>query len=111
MRVPKVTVEQIVRPALAFVFIVAYGLTGPHVTAASASTTFNHYETECQIAARQEFDVPAYTLDTSAGLVGWQREHLGTPESNAYNAAFAACPSPEKFDFSNMVLVNSEQLP
>lgn len=72
------------------------------------ATVVNYFETDCQTAARQAYDVPPLTVDLSKGLVGWQHEHLDTPEGRAFNVALSKCAPAPKFDFANMNLVYSE---
>lgn len=105
----KLTVEQIARPALAIVFILIYWAT--HTPAPVGTTerqdtgVINHYETQCQKDAREQYGVPL----ANEASAQWQRDHLDTPEGTAYNKAATACPSPAKWDFDNMIFVGTER--
>jgi len=104
-----------VRIALTVAVLAVLALTGPALATAPAAAlgavgtaakpgAINYYETPCQIAARKKFGVPLF----NEALVRWQRDHLGTSEGAAYNAAALACPRPAKWDWDAMVLVGTE---
>lgn len=80
----------------------------PNSVAQPTETVVNYYENACQIQARETFNVPPLTVDQSQGLIGWQRENLGTAEGRAFNAALADCAPSPRFDFENLILVHSE---
>lgn len=102
----KLTAEQIIRPLLAIVFIVAYFVTQPARADAAQPGSINYYETPCQTAAREAHGVPvtneAYATYLAAHLHGDQPD----AELQAYWDAANACPQPAKFDFDNMILVH-----
>lgn len=79
------------------------GRAGSVVT--QAPTVVQYFETTCEREAREDHGVPPLTLNPSRGLVAWQRQHLGTPEGEAYNQAATACPAVPDFDFSQRELV------
>jgi hypothetical protein len=103
-----ITFEKVLRPALAAVFILIYWTTHTPdpvgTTHEQEGGVINYYETKCQKDARETYGVP---LNNEASAQ-WQREHLNTSEGRAYNEAAAACPSPAKWDFDNMILVGTE---
>lgn len=106
----KLTVEQIVRPLLAIVFIVAYFATQPaRADAAQSGGEIRHYESTCQTQAREAHGVP---VDNDA-YAAYVAEHLhgevADAELQAYWDAFNACPPAAKFDFGSMTLVHVER--
>lgn len=73
--------------------------------ATQVATVVQYFETPCDRGAREDYGVPPLTLSPGRGLVAWQRQHLGTPEGEAYNQAATACPAVPDFDFGQRELV------
>jgi hypothetical protein len=93
----------------------------PPVPAATAQhrTQVNHYETPCDYRERMARGIPAYSVDTSKGLMAYVRAHLvdgTTPDAELadYWAALDACDANEpvaKWNWEGMILTHAEFLP
>lgn len=99
---------KIFRSALAAMLVFGFGAvqaSNPvEAKEVNQTNSINYYETQCQKDVREAHRVPLL----NEAHAQWQRDHLHTPEGRAYNADYAACPSPAKWDFDNMILVGTE---
>lgn len=110
---PKLTVEQIARPALALVMILIYWANNdaPSVGSTMHSVT-RHYETPCYSQLREAHpEVPHGEDSPTAYMMWWNSTPVA--ERSAWSSAVRDCQTSfvaehGKWSFDNMILVRTE---
>jgi hypothetical protein len=82
-------------------------------------TTVISHENSCYYQARVSRNIPAYSVDQSKGLLAYTRRHLhgSTPDAELadYWQALRACDAvanpAAKWNWNNMYVVNTEEVP
>lgn len=120
MRVPTVTFEQIARPLLAIIFLLAFGGALGVNAAAAVPTEVRHYQLPGDVtAARQacyEQAAQRHGVPSGDAYRAWWNVNEGTAAERAWTADFEACktahPMPGgKWNFAGMTLVYTEVIP